>query len=60
MELLNEKDKSEENEVKNDVKSYQNEDTKHVRRSVRKCTQRFEIKPDEIGECDDRNDQDYK
>ena len=60
VELLDEIDKSEEDKVRNDVKSNQNRDTKHVRRSDRKRTQRFEIKPDEIGECDDRHDQDYK
>ena len=60
VELPDENDKSKEDKVGNDVKSNQNRDTQHVRRSDRKRTQRFEIKPDEIGECDDRNDQDYK
>ena len=41
MELLDEKDESEEDKVRNDVKSNQNKDTKHVRRSARKLTQRF-------------------
>ena len=31
-----------------------------VRRSKRKRNQRFDIRPDEIGDCDDENDEDYK
>ena len=31
-----------------------------VRRSNRKRCQRINIQPDEIGNCDDENDQDYK
>ena len=31
-----------------------------VRRSHRKRNQRINIQPDEIGDCDDENDQDYK
>ena len=60
MKLLNEKDESGEDKVRSDKELNQKKDIKHVRRSVRKRTQRFEIKPDEIGECDDKNDQDYK
>ena len=56
MELPDENDKSKDDKVRNDVKS----NTQSIRRSDRKHTQRFEINPDEIGECDDRNDQDYK
>ena len=31
-----------------------------VRRSNRKRNQRINIQPDEIGNCDNENDQDYK
>ena len=31
-----------------------------VRRSKREHKQRIKISPDEIGECDDENDKDYK
>ena len=31
-----------------------------VRRSNRKRIQRINIQPDEIGDCDDENDQDYE
>ena len=41
-------------------KSRQDGNTQTVRRSERKHTQRFPINQDDIGECDDRNDKDYK
>ena len=59
-ELLNEKGVLEEDKTEDDKESNKKEDIRHVRRSVRKRTQRFEITPEEIGECDDKNDQDYK
>ena len=59
-ELLNEKGVLEEDKTEDDKESNKKEDIRHVRRSVRQRTQRFEIKPEEIGECDDKNDQDYK
>ena len=46
--------------MRSDVRSNQDENVQNVRRSGRKHTQRFKIKPDEIGECDDKNDKDYK
>ena len=51
-----EETQSKEDEVRSDLKS----NSQSVRRSERKHTQRFEIRPDEIGECDDENDQDYR
>ena len=59
-ELLNEQDGSKEDKTKDDKELNKKEDIRHVRRSIRKRTQRFEIKPEEIGECNDKNDQDYK
>ena len=59
-ELLNEQDVLEEDETKNDKELNKKEDIRHVRKSVRKRTQQFEITPEEIGECDDKNDRDYK
>ena len=43
----------------NDEKD-QDENIQSVRRSERKHIQRIKINPDEIGECDDENDKDYK
>ena len=42
------------------VKLDPDENIQSVRRSERKHTQRIKINPDEIGECDDENDKDYK
>ena len=55
-----ENDKPKVEKAKCDVKSSQNGNTQGVRRSERKRTQRFAINQDDIGECDDRNDRDYK
>ena len=57
---MNEQDISEQDKTKDDGESNKKEDIRYVRRSVRKRTQRFEITPEEIGECEDKNDQDYK
>ena len=38
----------------------ENEPRIEVRRSHRKRNQRINIQPDEIGDCDDENDTDYK
>ena len=43
----------------NDIPS-QNGNAQTVRRSERKHIQRFPIDQDDIGECDDRNNKDYK
>ena len=53
-------DKSKVKKTKHDDKSSQDGNTQTVRRSERKHTQRFPINQDDIGECDDRNDKDYK
>ena len=60
VESQNENHESKEDEVRSDVISNQDENVQNVRRSDKKCMQRFKIKPDEIGECDDKNDKDYK
>ena len=36
------------------------EESRHVRRSERIHKQRYDIQPEEIGDCDDKTDQDYK
>ena len=54
----NDKPKNEELEI--NVRLNQDENVQNVRRSERKHIQRIEINPDEIGECDDENDDDYK
>ena len=36
------------------------EESRHVRRSERVRKQRYDIQPDEIGDDDDKTDQDYK
>ena len=44
-----------------DVKEYPNkEESGHVRTSERVHKQRYNIQPEEIGDCDDKTDQDYK
>ena len=51
------------NEVNNDENADTNETTNgetNARRSSRKRKQRLTIKNDEIGDCDDENDPDYK
>ena len=54
-EIVNDTDqnvnKNDENEEEHEIE---------VRRSNRKRIQRINIQPDEIGDCDDENDQDYK
>ena len=47
-------------EVRNNESSDQDENHQGVRRSKREHKQRIKISPDEIGECDDENDKDYK
>ena len=47
-------------EAENDVQPNQDENVQNVRRSSRKDMQRVKIKPDKIGECDDKNDKDYR
>ena len=42
------------------MKNGNDENTQNVRRSSREHMQRLEIHPEEIGECDDKNDKDYK
>ena len=55
-----ENDKPKVEKVKHDDKSSQNGNTQGIRRSERKRTQRFAINQDDIGDCHDRKDQDYK
>ena len=47
----------EENDENNETKDEPRQD---VRRSQWKRNQRFDIRPDEIGDCDDENHEDYK
>ena len=59
--ITNDKHKNDENdELRNDGNSVQTEHIQGVRRSKREHKQRINISPDEIGDCDDENDQDYK
>ena len=55
-----ENDKTRNDELRINARLNQDENVQNVRRSERKHTQRFKINPDEIGECDDENDEDYK
>ena len=51
------------NDTDKNVNGNDEDEDKHeieVRRSNRKRIQRINIQPDEIGDCDDENDQDYK
>ena len=49
-------------EIKNDEKNTVDEakDIQNVRRSSRHHKQRMDINQEEIGDCDDKNDPDYK
>ena len=55
----NELNDPEEEKPKDDKETNDMEESKNVRRSERIRKQRYDIKPEEIGECDDKNDQDY-
>ena len=48
------------NELDNDESSDQTENIQGIRRSERDHKQRIRITPDEIGDCDDENDEDYQ
>ena len=48
------------NRVENDEQLNQIDNAQGIKRSTREHKQRIEISPDEIGDCDDENDQDYK
>ena len=47
--------RNDENDTVDEAKNDHN-----VRRSSRQHKQRIEINPDEIGDCDDKNDPEYK
>ena len=47
-------------EANNENSETKDEPRQDVRRSKRKRNQRLDIRPDEIGDCDDENDEDYK
>ena len=55
-----EQENDEKEEVRNNGSSGRKENHQGVRRSKREHKQRINISPDEIGECDDENDKDYK
>ena len=46
--------------VENDETLSQADNVQGIRRSTREHKQRIKITPDEIGDCDDENDKDYK
>ena len=46
--------------VENDETKNQADNVQSIRRSTREHNQRIKITPDEIGDCDDENDEDYK
>ena len=56
----NENDETRNDEVRNNESSDRDENHQGVRRSKREHKQKIKINPDEIGECDDENDKDYK
>ena len=48
------------NGLENDESSGQTNNIQGIRRSGREHKQRIKIPPDEIGDCDDENDKEYK
>ena len=58
--MMNDKKDETMNESGNDGNSGQTENIQGIRRSKREHKQRIKINPDEIGDCDDENDEDYK
>ena len=46
--------------VENDETKNQADNVQSIRRSTREHKQRIKITPDEIGDCDDEKDEDYK
>ena len=60
-EIRNDEQENDENdELRNNGSSDRKENNQGVRRSKREHKQRINISPDEIGECHDENDKDYK
>ena len=53
-------DNPEDNNITTEEREIENEPIIEVRRSQRKRNQRIDIQPDQIGDCDDAKDVDYK
>ena len=59
-ELPSRQGESREDKTIDDKEYPSGEENRHVRRSERIHKQRYDIQPEEIGDCDDKTDQDYK